>query len=231
MADVPLIELRKVTKIYGTGEAQVAALAGIDLTIRDGEFVAVMGPSGSGKSTCMNILGCLDAPTAGHYFFRGTDVSSLTRDQRALLRRHYLGFVFQGFNLLKRTTALENVELPLIYRGVATAQRRREGLAVLGQVGLAGRENHTAAELSGGQQQRVAIARALVADPSVVFADEPTGNLDSAKSHEIMRLLKSLNAERGLTIVLVTHEEDVASYASRQVRFHDGLIASDTGAP
>jgi len=229
MADVPLIELRQVRKIYGKGEAEVAALAGIDLTIHDGEFVAVMGPSGSGKSTCMNILGCLDAPTDGQYLFRGTDVSSLSRDQRALLRRHYLGFVFQGFNLLKRTTALENVELPLIYRGIAGGQRRAKGMEVLDQVGLKGREHHTAAELSGGQQQRVAIARALVADPSVVFADEPTGNLDSAKSHEIMRLLKMLNGERGLTIVLVTHEEDVAAYASRQVRFHDGLIASDTG--
>ncbi|HEY0107460.1 MAG TPA: ABC transporter ATP-binding protein [Rhizomicrobium sp.] len=226
----PLIALRRVTKIYGTGEAQVAALAGVDLTIGEGEFVAVMGPSGSGKSTCMNILGCLDVPTAGQYLFRGTDVSGLTRDQRALLRRHYLGFVFQGFNLLKRTTALENVELPLIYRGMARAERRRDGLEVLEQVGLKGREHHTAAELSGGQQQRVAIARALVARPSVVFADEPTGNLDSAKSHEIMRLLKSLNVERGLTIVLVTHEEDVAAYAGRQVRFLDGLIASDTGA-
>jgi putative ABC transport system ATP-binding protein len=230
MTDAPLIELRRVEKIYGKGEAAVAALAGIDLTIHDGEFVAVMGPSGSGKSTCMNILGCLDAPTGGHYLFRGSDVSKLSRDQRALLRRHYLGFVFQGFNLLKRTTALENVELPLIYRGVSRGQRRRKGMEVLEQVGLKGRETHTAAELSGGQQQRVAIARALVADPSVVFADEPTGNLDSAKSHEIMRLLKSLNAERGLTIVLVTHEEDVAAYAKRQVRFLDGLIASDTGS-
>ncbi|HJW40409.1 MAG TPA: ABC transporter ATP-binding protein [Rhizomicrobium sp.] len=230
MADAPLIEFRRVTKVYGTGEAAVAALAGIDLTIHEGEFVAVMGPSGSGKSTAMNILGCLDAPTEGHYLFRGTDVSALTRDQRALLRRHYLGFVFQGFNLLKRTTALENVELPLIYRGIVRSDRRREGLEVLAQVGLTGREHHTAAELSGGQQQRVAIARALVTHPSVVFADEPTGNLDSAKSHEIMRLLKSLNAERGLTIVLVTHEEEVASYASRQVRFHDGLIVADTGA-
>jgi len=230
MTDAPLIELRRVTKVYGTGEAAVAALAGIDLTIRQGEFVAVMGPSGSGKSTAMNILGCLDAPTSGHYLFRGTDVSALTRDQRALLRRHYLGFVFQGFNLLKRTTALDNVELPLIYRGIAGAERRSEGLEVLAQVGLTGREHHTAAELSGGQQQRVAIARALVTSPSVVFADEPTGNLDSAKSHEIMRLLKSLNAERGLTIVLVTHEEEVASYARRQVRFHDGLIAADSGA-
>ena len=223
----PLIELRRTEKVYGTGEARVAALAGIDLTIEDGEFVAVMGPSGSGKSTCMNILGCLDAPTAGHYLFRGTDVSTLTRDQRALLRRHYLGFVFQGFNLLKRTTALENIELPLIYRGMDKAERRRLGMDVLEKVGLSGREHHTAAELSGGQQQRVAIARALVASPSVVFADEPTGNLDSAKSHEIMHLLQSLN-QQGLTIVLVTHEDDVASYAGRKIRFHDGLIAADT---
>ena len=225
----PLIELRRVAKIYGAGEARVAALAGIDLSIRDGEFVAVMGPSGSGKSTCMNILGCLDAPTSGHYYFRGTDVGTMSRGQRALLRRNYLGFVFQGFNLLKRTTALENLELPLIYRGVARSQRRKLGLATLAQVGLADRWHHTAAELSGGQQQRVAIARALVTSPAVVFADEPTGNLDTAKSHEIMQLLKSLNIERGLTIVLVTHEEDVASYAGRQVRFRDGLIASDSG--
>jgi putative ABC transport system ATP-binding protein len=229
VTDQPLIQLRDVTKIYGSGEAEVAALAGIDLAVHDGEFVAVMGPSGSGKSTCMNILGCLDTPTGGHYFFRGADVGTMSRGERALLRRHYLGFVFQGFNLLKRTTALENLELPLIYRGVPRAERRRLGMETLGQVGLADRWHHTAAELSGGQQQRVAIARALVASPSVVFADEPTGNLDSAKSHEIMQLLKSLNKERGLTIVLVTHEEDVASYASRQVRFHDGLIASDSG--
>ena len=226
----PLIQLRDVTKIYGSGEAEVAALAGIDLAVHDGEFVAVMGPSGSGKSTCMNILGCLDVPTGGNYYFRGADVGSMTREQRALLRRHYLGFVFQGFNLLKRTTALENLELPLMYRGVPQAERRRLGLETLAQVGLADRWHHTAAELSGGQQQRVAIARALVSSPSVVFADEPTGNLDSAKSHEIMQLLKSLNEERGLTIVLVTHEEDVASYAGRKVRFHDGLIASDSGA-
>jgi putative ABC transport system ATP-binding protein len=229
VTDQPLIQLRDVTKIYGSGEAEVAALAGIDLAVHDGEFVAVMGPSGSGKSTCMNILGCLDTPTGGHYFFRGADVGTMSRGERALLRRHYLGFVFQGFNLLKRTTALENLELPLIYRSVPRAERRRLGMETLAQVGLADRWHHTAAELSGGQQQRVAIARALVASPSVVFADEPTGNLDSAKSHEIMQLLKSLNKERGLTIVLVTHEEDVASYASRQVRFHDGLIASDSG--
>jgi putative ABC transport system ATP-binding protein len=226
----PLIQLRDVTKIYGSGEAEVAALAGIDLAVHDGEFVAVMGPSGSGKSTCMNILGCLDTPTGGHYFFRGADVGTMSRGERALLRRHYLGFVFQGFNLLKRTTALENLELPLIYRGVHRAERRRMGMETLEQVGLGDRWDHTAAELSGGQQQRVAIARALVASPSVVFADEPTGNLDTAKSHEIMQLLQSLNRERGLTIVLVTHEEDVASYAGRQVRFRDGLIESDTGS-
>jgi len=225
----PLIELRQVTKIYGSGEARVAALDGIDLTVRDGEFVAVMGPSGSGKSTCMNILGCLDTPTDGHYYFRGADVGAMSRGERALLRRHFIGFVFQGFNLLKRTTALENLELPLIYRGVPRAERRKLGMQTLAQVGLADRWDHTAAELSGGQQQRVAIARALVASPSVMFADEPTGNLDTAKSHEIMQLLQSLNRERGLTIVLVTHEEDVASYASRQVRFRDGLIESDTG--
>jgi putative ABC transport system ATP-binding protein len=223
----PLIELRRVTKIYGTGEARVAALAGIDLAVHDGEFVAVMGPSGSGKSTCMNILGCLDTPTEGNYYFRGNDVGAMSREQRALLRRHYLGFVFQGFNLLKRTTALENLELPLIYRGIARSERRKQGLETLASVGLADRWHHTAAELSGGQQQRVAIARALVSSPSVVFADEPTGNLDTAKSHEIMQLLRSLNEQRGLTIVLVTHEEDVAAYAGRQVRFRDGLIESD----
>jgi putative ABC transport system ATP-binding protein len=229
MADQPLIELRGVSKVYGTGEAAVAALAGIDIAVHDGEFVAVMGPSGSGKSTCMNILGCLDTPTDGHYYFRGADVGSMSREQRALLRRNYLGFVFQGFNLLKRTTALENLELPLIYRGISRAERERLGMETLEQVGLADRWDHTAAELSGGQQQRVAIARALVSSPSVVFADEPTGNLDTAKSHEIMQLLQSLNRERGLTIVLVTHEEDVATYARRQVRFRDGLIESDTG--
>jgi putative ABC transport system ATP-binding protein len=229
VSDQPLIQLHDVTKIYGSGEATVAALAGINLSVHDGEFVAVMGPSGSGKSTSMNILGCLDTPTGGNYFFRGADVGSMSRGERALLRRHYLGFVFQGFNLLKRTTALENLELPLIYRGVPRAERKRMGMETLKQVGLEDRWDHTAAELSGGQQQRVAIARALVASPSVVFADEPTGNLDTAKSHEIMQLLQSLNREQGLTIVLVTHEEDVASYASRQVRFRDGLIESDTG--
>ncbi len=209
----------------------MAALAGIDLTIQNGEFVAVMGPSGSGKSTCMNILGCLDKPTAGHYSFRGADVGALDRDQLALLRRYYIGFVFQGFNLLKRTTAIENLELPLIYRGIARAERHERALAALEKVGLADRGDHTASELSGGQQQRVAIARALVTDPSVIFADEPTGNLDSQKSNEIMQLLRSLNDERGLTIVLVTHEEDVARFARRQVRFRDGRIESDRLTP
>jgi putative ABC transport system ATP-binding protein len=225
----PLIALRQVTKVYGTGEAQVHALAGIDLTIGDGEFVAVMGPSGSGKSTCMNILGCLDTPSSGKYLFRGIDVGAQSKDELALLRRQHLGFVFQGFNLLKRTTALENLELPLIYRHVPRAERHRQAHAALAQVGLADRADHTAAELSGGQQQRVAIARALVTNPSVMFADEPTGNLDSAKTREIMDLLRTLNAERGLSIVLVTHEEDVAAYAKRQVRFRDGRIESDTG--
>jgi putative ABC transport system ATP-binding protein len=224
----PLIQLHGVTKIYGSGEAAVAALRGIDLTIENGEFVAVMGPSGSGKSTAMNILGCLDTPTAGQYLFRDMDVGALSRDQLALLRRYYIGFVFQGFNLLKRTTAIENLELPLVYRAIPKADRHARAIAALEQVGLGDRGNHTAAELSGGQQQRVAIARALVTEPSVVFADEPTGNLDSQKSHEIMALLKSLNETRGLTIVLVTHEEDVAAYAKRQVRFHDGHIVSDS---
>ena len=226
----PLIELKDVYKVYGEGEATVAALAGIDLTINEHEFVAVMGPSGSGKSTAMNILGCLDTPTLGNYRFRGVDVGTLSRDQRALLRRYYIGFVFQGFNLLKRTTAMENLELPLIYRGMSRRERHKRSNAALKQVGLADRGRHTAAQLSGGQQQRVAIARALVSEPAVVFADEPTGNLDSAMSHEIMKLLRTLNDDRGITIVLVTHEADIAAYSKRQVRFRDGQIHSDTGA-
>jgi putative ABC transport system ATP-binding protein len=226
--EAPLIRLHDVRKVYGSGAAQVVALNGINLSIDPGEFVAVLGPSGSGKSTAMNILGCLDAPTSGNYYFRGVDVGTLTRDQRALLRRNYIGFVFQGFNLLKRTTALENLELPLVYRGTPREERHKMAREALQLVGLAGREKHTAAELSGGQQQRVAIARALVTNPDVIFADEPTGNLDSARSHEIMRLFTQLNNEQGITIVLVTHEEDVAAYAKRHVRFHDGNIESDT---
>jgi len=225
----PLIELRGVKKLYGEGEAQVAALAGIDLTILEHEFVAVMGPSGSGKSTAMNILGCLDTPTEGQYFFQGVAVGTLSQDQRALLRRYYIGFVFQGYNLLRRTTAIENLELPLIYRGMSSSERHKRSKIALEQVGLGNRGHHTSSELSGGQQQRVAIARALVSEPSVVFADEPTGNLDSTMSNEIMALLKSLNAKRGITIVMVTHEEDIAAYAKRRVRFLDGRIVSDSG--
>ncbi|MBL9097145.1 MAG: ABC transporter ATP-binding protein [Alphaproteobacteria bacterium] len=227
MTQPPLIRFDKVSKIYGKGETEVRALDGVSLTIDDGEFVAIMGPSGSGKSTAMNILGCLDTPTSGRYFFRGVDVGTLTRSQRALLRRNYIGFVFQGFNLLKRTTARENLELPLIYRGENAAQRKQQAMKALGLVGLTDRANHTSSELSGGQQQRVAIARALVTEPAVIFADEPTGNLDSARSHEIMKLLDDLNRTRGITIVLVTHEEDIAAYAKRQIRFRDGKIASD----
>jgi putative ABC transport system ATP-binding protein len=227
MTGTPLIRFDKVSKIYGKGEAEVRALDGVDLSINDGEFVAIMGPSGSGKSTAMNILGCLDTPTSGRYFFRGIDVGMLDRSQRALLRRHYIGFVFQGFNLLKRTTARENLELPLIYRREGAAQRKEAALRALSLVGLSDRANHTSSELSGGQQQRVAIARALVTEPAVIFADEPTGNLDSARSHEIMKLLEDLNRTRNITIVLVTHEEDIAAFAKRRIRFRDGKIASD----
>jgi putative ABC transport system ATP-binding protein len=229
----PLIALRDVFKIYGSGESEVRALDGVDLDIQSGEFVAVMGPSGSGKSTCMNVLGCLDRPTRGRYLFRGVDLASATLDQLALVRRNYLGFVFQGFNLLARTTALENVELPLVYRGVPTTERRRLAAKALADVGLGGRELHTPAELSGGQQQRVAIARAMVSDPSLLLADEPTGNLDTARKHEIMRLLQTLNDERKITIVVVTHEPDVAEFASRTIQFRDGRIERDErrGAP
>jgi len=222
----PLIELRGVTKVYGTGTAAMRALGGVDLRIHRGEFVAVMGASGSGKSTCMNILGCLDTPTSGVYRFDGVEVGSLNRNQRALLRRHYLGFVFQSFNLLNRTSALENVELPLIYRHAGPT---RHGLALqaLKQVGLEGWERHTPGELSGGQQQRVAIARAIVTHPLVLLADEPTGNLDSARSIEIMELLTLLNRDQGITVIMVTHEPDMAAYASRIVRFRDGLIEKD----
>lgn len=223
----PLIELDGVTKVYGTGQAAMHALRGVDLRIFEGEFVAVMGPSGSGKSTCMNILGCLDTATAGGYRFKGLEVGRLTRTQRTKLRRYYLGFVFQGFNLLNRTSALENVELPLIYRGAPARERRAQALQALETVGLGGWESHTPGELSGGQQQRVAIARAIVTKPTVLFADEPTGNLDTARSNEIMELLTGLNRDQGVTIVMVTHEPDMAAYAKRIVRFFDGLVESD----
>ena len=222
-----LIELKGVTKIYGTGQAAMQALRGIDLRILPGEFVAVMGPSGSGKSTCMNILGCLDTPTAGGYLFKGANVGKLSRNQRALLRRNYLGFVFQGYNLLNRTSALENVELPLIYRGTPAAKRQARALEVLDAVGLSGWETHTPGELSGGQQQRVAIARALVTGPAVLLADEPTGNLDSSRSREIMELLTLFNRDQGITIVMVTHEPEMAAYARRIIRFHDGVVETD----
>jgi putative ABC transport system ATP-binding protein len=223
----PVIELRAVNKTYGSGQAAVQALRGVNLRIGSGEFVAVMGPSGSGKSTCMNILGCLDVPSSGAFMFRGVDVGGLSRDQLALLRRHYLGFVFQGFNLLNRTSALENVELPLIYRGTAPAQRHVRAHEALAAVGLASWAHHTPSELSGGQQQRVAIARAIVTAPTVLLADEPTGNLDTARSREIMELLTSFNRQRGLTIVMVTHEPDMAAYARRIVHFVDGQVESD----
>ncbi|MBK5913477.1 ABC transporter ATP-binding protein [Rhodocyclus purpureus] len=222
-----LIELRGITKTYGQGPAAFQALRGIDLSIAAGEFVAVMGPSGSGKSTVMNIVGCLDTPTTGEYLFRGIHVEKLQRNQRALLRRHSLGFVFQGFNLLARTSAQENVELPLLYRGEEAAARHAAARAALAQVGLAGWESHTPAELSGGQQQRVAIARAIVTRPLVLLADEPTGNLDSRRGHEIMDLLVQLNREQGITVVMVTHEADMAAYASRCVHFVDGLVDID----
>jgi len=222
-----LIEFQKVRKVYGQGQATMEALRGIDLQIDEGEFVAVMGPSGSGKSTCLNILGTLDTPTSGSYLFKGIEVEYLSRKQRALLRRHFIGFVFQGYNLLNRTSALENVEMPLIYRKVPAGERHRRALEALRTVGLTGWEDHTPAELSGGQQQRVAIARAIVTGPSVLLADEPTGNLDSSRSHEIMDLISTLNRDWGITVIMVTHEPDMASYAKRIIHFLDGLIASD----
>ncbi len=222
-----LIQLSGITKTYGQGQAAFQALRGVDLSIRQGEFVAIMGPSGSGKSTAMNILGCLDTPTSGAYLFDGVHVEDLSRDQRALLRRNYLGFVFQGFNLLARTSAQENVELPLLYRGESAEARHEKGMAALRSVGLEAWAHHTSSELSGGQQQRVAIARAIVTDPKVLLADEPTGNLDSKRGHEIMELLVSMNRDRGITILMVTHEPDIAAYAKRIVHFVDGQIAQD----
>lgn len=225
--DLPLIEFRNVTRTFGIGTATVHALAGVDLKVGAGEFVAIMGPSGSGKSTTMNILGCLDAPSSGDHLFHGREVGRLPRDQRALIRRYFIGFVFQGFNLLPRTTALENVELPLIYRGSSSAERHRLAARALEQVGLAHRGGHTSSELSGGQQQRVAIARAIVTSPELLLADEPTGNLDTRTSAEIMELVTSLNRAQGITVVMVTHEPDIAAYAQRVIRFKDGRIESD----
>jgi putative ABC transport system ATP-binding protein len=219
-----LVELKGVTKVFGSGPAAFTALRGIDLTIEHGQFVAVMGSSGSGKSTTMNIVGCLDRPTGGQYLFEGRAIERAGNDARAIIRRRHLGFVFQGFNLLARTNALENVELPMLYRGDGKAQRRDRAMHALEQVGLDKWWDHTPAELSGGQQQRVAIARAIVTDPQLLLADEPTGNLDSARSVEIMELLSALNRERGITIMMVTHEPAMAAYADTQVHFADGLV-------
>ena len=228
MSDTPLLELQQVTKVYGMGDAEMQALRGINLRITQGEFVAIMGASGSGKSTCMNILGCMDQPTAGQYLFQNINVNQLSRNQRTLLRRHYLGFVFQGFNLLNRTSALENVELPLTYRGIAAEQRSIAAYQALDTVGLRGWEHHMPNELSGGQQQRVAIARAIVTQPLLLLADEPTGNLDTQRSEEIMELLTAFNRDNGITVVMITHEADMAVYARRVVHFRDGLIESDS---
>ncbi len=228
---VPLIRLRSVTKVYGEGALAFQALKGVDLDIAQGDFVAIMGPSGSGKSTAMNTLGCLDRPTTGDYLFKGVHVEALQRDERARLRRRFFGFVFQGFNLLARTSAQENVELPLLYRGEPAAARHAAAAKALAAVGLKGWEHHTPAELSGGQQQRVAIARAIVTEPAVLLADEPTGNLDTQRSHEIMELLWRLNVDLGITVLMVTHEGDMAKYARRIVRFVDGVVGSDEPNP
>jgi len=232
VAEAPFISLRGITKVYGSGPTAFQALKGVDLDVAEGDFVAVMGPSGSGKSTAMNILGCLDVPTSGAFLFRGHHVETLDQDQRALLRRKYLGFVFQGFNLLARTSALENVELPLLYRGDPKAERREAAMNALDKVGLRDWWDHTPAELSGGQQQRVAIARAIVTNPDVLLADEPTGNLDSARSVEIMELLGGLNRDAGITVLMVTHEPDMAAFARTIVHFKDGLVDRiETGRP
>jgi putative ABC transport system ATP-binding protein len=220
----PLVELDKVARVYGRGASEVRALHDTSLRIDAGEFVAVMGPSGSGKSTCMNIVGGLDRPTSGAYRFAGVEVTDLDGRSLALLRRHYFGFVFQGFNLLARTSAVENVELALVYRRVPSRERRARALRALDEVGLADRADHTPAELSGGQQQRVAIARAIATEPSLLLADEPTGALDTTRSNEIMGLLVSLNQRRGITIVMVTHEAEMAAYASRLIVFRDGRV-------
>lgn len=223
----PVISLRGVTRVFGEGDAEVQALRGIDLDFAEGEFAAIMGPSGSGKSTAMNIIGALDSPSAGSYRFLGADVADFDRTQRALLRRDYLGFVFQRYNLLARTSAMDNVELPLIYKGVPRAERRERARRMLELVGLGARLDKLPSQLSGGEQQRVAIARAIATRPTVLLADEPTGNLDTARSEEIMSLISSLNLDEGLTVIMVTHEPDMADYAGRVIHFKDGLIERD----
>ena len=219
-----IIEFKNIVKTYGVGDAKTYALDKVNFSIKEGEFVAIMGSSGSGKSTAMNMIGCLDKPTSGEYLFNGINVEKLNRNQMALLRRNYLGFIFQGFNLLGRTSALENVELPLVYRKIPAKKRKELALEALQTVGLQSVSHHTPSELSGGQQQRVAIARAIVTKPLVLLADEPTGNLDSIKSLEIMNLLKSFNEELNITIIMVTHEEEMAAFANRIIYFRDGHI-------
>jgi len=221
-----VISLEQISKTYGSGEAATHVLHPMDLHIDQGEFVAIMGPSGSGKSTLLNILGALDVPSGGHYRFDGSDLGTLLPEQRALFRRYVLGFVFQGFNLLKRTSALENVEMPLIYQGIPADERRKRALDALEQVGLAERVHHDPSQLSGGQQQRVAIARAIVTRPQVLIADEPTGNLDTQRSHEIMGLIREFNLQ-GITVIMVTHEEEIAAYAKRTIMLRDGRIERD----
>jgi putative ABC transport system ATP-binding protein len=224
----PVISVRNLVKTYTVGEVEVRALRGVSLDVEPGEFLAVTGPSGSGKSTLMHILGCLDRPTSGEYLLDGRDVSRMTKDQLAEVRNRKIGFVFQGFNLLSRTTALDNVELPLLYRGkMRASERRKRAMDALSEVGLADRASHHSNQLSGGQQQRVAIARALITIPSILLADEPTGNLDTRTSVEVLGIFQRLNLERGITVLLITHEPDIAEYATRMIAFRDGHIVSD----
>ncbi|KJU83285.1 macrolide ABC transporter ATP-binding protein [Candidatus Magnetobacterium bavaricum] len=223
-----LIQTHQISKVYTLGDIAVNALKDVSVGIDKGEFVAIMGPSGSGKSSFMNLIGCLDTPTSGQYLLDGIDVSKLGRDGRATIRNKKLGFVFQGFNLLSRTSAIENVELPMTYSNVPTKERKQRSSHTLSLVGLSGREHHNPNQLSGGQQQRVAIARALVNDAPIILADEPTGNLDTATSREIMELFVRLNRESGITVILVTHEPDIAAYSKRLIRFSDGCVVSDT---
>ncbi|WP_447974109.1 ABC transporter ATP-binding protein [Nitrospira sp. Kam-Ns4a] len=227
----PLILCQDLWKIYRVGDVEVPALRGVDLQVERGEFVAIMGASGSGKSTLMNILGCLDVPTRGQYWLDGRDIGEASADELADIRNRRIGFVFQSFNLIPRTSALENVQLPLFYRGLPLREQRARAAAALARVDLQGREHHYPAQLSGGQQQRVAIARALVAEPAILLADEPTGNLDTESSREIMVVLTRLNREDGLTVILVTHESDIATYAERQILMKDGRIVSDERPP
>jgi putative ABC transport system ATP-binding protein len=226
-----LLEARDVTKVYSLGDVEVRALDGVSLIIETGEFMAIMGPSGSGKSTFMNIIGCLDIPTDGQYLLADVDVGKLSRDELAQIRNQKIGFVFQGFNLLPRTTALENVELPMLYNGVPVKERHQKALEALHRVGLEGREHHHPNQLSGGQQQRVAIARAIVNQAPIILADEPTGNLDTKTSQEIMELFQKLNSDSAITVILVTHEQDIAAYSRRVIRFLDGHVVSDEVGP